>query len=102
MVKAGEICVIKTTGEKVFVLAVTEVNTARVRRPLLFETGAISHAEEIYTVDELESTEDHATRQVAEFGLKARAQKQLRKLEEELTCDDALTPAVEPFKERLN
>lgn len=96
--KIGDIGVIKVTGEKVFVLSVTEFE-AIVRRPSIQESGAISHNKETFGINEIESLSEHADRQVAEMLIKQRAQKTLalneQKLMEELQQEQYTGPLAE-------
>ena len=76
----GDICCIKTTGEKVFILdlftrtfsgIIRDMTT--VRRPNVTDGGGITHETLDLFVDELESMDSHAERQVQEMVLKQKA-----------------------------
>lgn len=78
----GTIMSLKVTGERVFVLE-ENLNgggiyqgSYRVRRPVVGPNG-ITHSEEYFTADELESVEDSIRRELSDILLK-------RKLEQEL------------------
>jgi hypothetical protein len=102
--KIGDIGVIKVTGEKVFVLSVTEYE-AIVRRPSIQESGAIRHNKETFGINELESLSEHADRQVAEMMIKQRAQKTLalneQKLMEDLQQEQYTGPLAEEVIEEV-
>jgi hypothetical protein len=82
-IKAGQVALIRTTEEPVFVLEVVVGKTipdapeleqviARVRRPVQGEEG-VRHLVETFYVQELETQEDKHTRQISEMEeLKAR------------------------------
>jgi len=79
--KLHDIICIKTTGEKVFLLAETERKTWKVRRPVIAENGSIGHEVEEFFEAELESVEDFTKRLVSEMILKANSQRKLLSVE---------------------
>lgn len=102
---SGEIVILKTTGEKVHLIAETDRRTWKVRRPSIAKDGAIEHLTEEFFETELESIEDFADRTIAEMKLKAHKQKELfiveQKIEAELQEDDLLA-APAPAKPQAN
>jgi hypothetical protein len=83
----GEIFCIKTTGEKVYILDLftrsfqdTMRSFVTVRRPNVADGGGIIHETLDLFVDELESVDDHAERQIQEMLLKQKASKRFEEL----------------------
>lgn len=77
--KEGEVYVMKTTGEKIFLLSYTgngdEVDT---RRPSVgLNEQTITHVSQTFDARELETMQDHAERQVTEQLIRISAQKQM-------------------------
>lgn len=80
-----DIVCIKTSGEKVYLIALTDRNTWQVRRPNVTEAGAIEHSVDEFFAGELEPVEAYYTRLVDEMIMKAKVQKKLLKAELSIT-----------------
>lgn len=65
MIKAGELAIVKTSQELVFVLEVGGV-TVKVRRPIMTEHSGIIHQTDEFFLGELETKEDAFKRELAE------------------------------------
>lgn len=83
--QAREIVCIRTTGEKVYLIAETDRNTWKVRRPVISEHGEIRHETEEFFSSELATVVEYAQSMVQEMILKAKCQKELMKTELSLT-----------------
>jgi hypothetical protein len=81
----GEVAVVRTTGEKVYVIAENERHMFVVRRPCISENGSISHVTEEFFTGELSTLASYADEKVREMVLQTRAQKSLLKAELQLT-----------------
>ena len=103
-IKVGEVLCLKTSGEKVFILAVEE-DKITVRRPFVGESGVYKHAIENFTLGELETISEHMYRQVDEMLQKGDAQKILmkaeRKLNEDLEREAMEESKVVPFPTKV-
>lgn len=80
--KAGDILVVRTTGEKVYLIAETDRGTWKVRRPNTKTDGAIEHTVDEFFEGELSTIEDFADAQVQEMVIRHTSQKKLRALYE--------------------
>lgn len=69
-VKAGDILVIKTTGELVYILDVTENQSiVNVRRAVMSENKSINHVIDSFFIEELETGEQHLEREAGKARL---------------------------------
>lgn len=66
MLLEGEIAVVKTSGELVFVIEIREDTTVMVSRPILSKADGIRHQDEEFNAAELESIDDHFRREATE------------------------------------
>lgn len=100
----GQVLCIKTTGEKVYLIAETDRRTWQVRRPIINDNGGIIHEIEEFFENEMETIEDFAKRLVGEMITKARAQKALLKAELAVTeeFEKEVAEAVGPQDEPIN
>jgi hypothetical protein len=95
--QAGEIYVVKTSGEKVIILGKNEDQPAligdwfNVRRPVATDKDGLRHETNKFLEFELETLQEHADRQVAEAGVKAKAQMALIRLERTLEAEETKT-----------
>jgi hypothetical protein len=111
----GQVAIIKVTGEKCFILESPKPEYYSVRRPLITEKGTINHEVTMFTIDELESLEEHADRQISEGVIKLKAQKRMALIEQEAmlefeaeqmdndkqeTPNDVLAPYDEPVESK--
>ena len=77
-VKPMTIAVIRTTGEKVFVVKLSDDGHAYIRRPVISEENGISHDfSSVFFAEELVTLEGYAESQIAEMLLRAKYQKKL-------------------------
>jgi hypothetical protein len=81
----GEVAVVRTTGEKVYVIAENDRHTFTVRRPCISETGGIIHLTEEFFAGEIATFEDYAAEKVREMTIQTKSQKKLLKAEMEVT-----------------
>ena len=65
MIKAGEVAFLKTTGEAVFVLAITDEGVS-VRRPVYAQNFGNQHNIEVFTLPEFETQDEQQARFIAE------------------------------------
>lgn len=93
--KEGEVYVLKTTGEKVFLLSYTgNQNEVNCRRPSVgLNEQTITHLSESFDASELETVQEHANRQITEGLVRLAAQKQMA-LAEQNTIEDAKIESV--------
>jgi hypothetical protein len=96
----GQVACVKVTGEKLFVISFDEAtNIYHTRRPEISEKGVITHLENDFTYDELETLQEHSDRQIAEHTIKLLAQKKLATLESKVMQEMELEQAVGPMGE---
>ena len=81
----GEVAVVRTTGEKVYVIAENDRHVFTVRRPCIGENGGITHLTEEFFAGEISTFEDYATAKVHEMILQTKSQKSLLKAEMQVT-----------------
>ena len=81
----GEVAVVRTTGEKVYVIAENDRHVFTVRRPCIGESGGIMHLTEEFFAGEISTFEDYATEKVREMILQTKSQKSLLKAEMQVT-----------------
>jgi hypothetical protein len=73
-INKGDVAVVKTTGEYVYVVEVSEVDGAViVNRPVLTQNG-IRHERTTFSLGELETNADHIRRDVEDKLLQVKAQ----------------------------
>ena len=88
-IKAGDIAVIRTTGEKVYVLGIVNVDDSQspvtVRRPCVAENGAVQHEVEDFELGELTTPAEYAQAKVDEMMAQRELQRQLLKQEYKIT-----------------
>lgn len=94
--QAGSIVVLRTTGEKVFLIAENENGTVEVRRANVNSNGAITHEVNSFFNEELATLEDFANEQVNEMLLKAKVQKRLLDLEAKLDQEALVSAEPKP------
>lgn len=85
--KEADIVVIRTTGEKVYLLGETDRGTWKVRRANVSDSGTIEHVVDEFFAGELATLEQFADQQVSEMIIKATAQKRLYKAETQIARD---------------
>jgi hypothetical protein len=102
----GELAIIKTTGEMVYLMQVDErLQRAEVRRPTLTSEGIV-HTSEWFFLGELTTKEGYINQEFQEGVLKFKAQavvnKEIRKLQKEASIDEVADvldePNVLPFR----
>jgi hypothetical protein len=106
--RAGDIAVVRTTGEKVYVIQQdATTNLWIVRRPQVAENGGIEHQTDRFFAGELSSIPDYASELIEEMKLKARKQRELL-IEEVMITEEVeqecqmAKPAEKPKEPKIN